>query len=231
MDFFTFIGNKEMILVTTFISMYLTVFAVYITWSLSKSRNRKSNIEKSYQLLLKGIEQKTLDAKSVFLIYNNQVANKYNGISFLQYLESFIIFVREQDENGNTTMVVTSLITPIMEKEREEKPYSYLDEKDRHLLLAIENCVKSNENHSLNNHLTDLSFLLENNKKSLRRSQVINAWTIPISFIGILLTLFIWLYGSRLSDADIHRISQEISVTITNGNQENSSEEKPAIGK
>ena len=41
-----------------------------------------------------------------------------------------------------------------------------------------------------------------------------NKWTIPISIIGILLTLFIWLYGSSLSEKDIQRISTQIYNSV-----------------
>ena len=135
-------------------------------------------------------------------------------MTFLQFMESFIIYVREQDEDGLITKTVSELVVPIIEKEKDEKPYSYLEEKDRHLLLSIEDSARRNEPQSVSSHLIDLSLMIDSNQKALHRSRVINAWTIPISILGVLLTLFIWPYGSRLSDSDIERISKEISTYI-----------------
>ena len=57
--------------------------------------------------------------------------------------------------------------------------------------------------------------VIESNQKALDRARRTNRWSIPISIVGVLLTLFIWLYGSSLSERDIERISTHISNTIS----------------
>jgi len=81
--------------------------------------------------------------------------------------------------------------------------------------LAIEESAKKAEFTSLNNNLEDLSIVIENNQKALDKARMTNKWSIPISVIGILLTLFIWLYGSSLSDKDVQRISTQIYSSIS----------------
>ena len=56
---------------------------------------------------------------------------------------------------------------------------------------------------------------IQSNQQDLGRARTTNNWTVPISMIGVLLTLFIWLYGSSLSERDIERISTHISNTIS----------------
>ena len=57
--------------------------------------------------------------------------------------------------------------------------------------------------------------VIESNQKALDRARLTNKCSIPISIFGLLLTLFIWLYGSSLSERDIERISTHISKTIS----------------
>lgn len=102
-----------------------------------------------------------------------------------------------------------------MEKEKAEKPYPNVNERERRILLAIEDSANKGEFASINNNLEDLSIVIENNQKALDRARATNKWTIPISIIGILLTIFIWLYGSSLSDKDVQRISTQIYTSIS----------------
>ena len=57
--------------------------------------------------------------------------------------------------------------------------------------------------------------VIESNQKALDKARRTNRWSIPISIVGVLLTLFIWLYGSSLSERDIERISTRITTTIS----------------
>ena len=63
--------------------------------------------------------------------------------------------------------------------------------------------------------MVDLSIVIESNQNALDKARRTNRWSIPISIIGVLLTLFIWLYGSSLSERDIDRISTRVSTTIS----------------
>ena len=74
---------------------------------------------------------------------------------------------------------------------------------------------KKNETNSIKHTLVDLSMVIESNQNALDKARRTNRWSIPISIIGVLLTLFIWLYGSSLSERDIDRISTRVSTTIS----------------
>ena len=57
--------------------------------------------------------------------------------------------------------------------------------------------------------------VIESNQKALDKAKQANRWSIPISIVGVLLTLFIWIYGSSLSERDVERISTQISTNIS----------------
>lgn len=210
------IFNERLVLLfSLFISIYAALFALMITMRKSRYRREKSDKEYAYELLLKGNEQKTLNDGSIFLIYKRSISRKYEHMSYMDFLESFLMYVRQKDEDGTLTQSISKIIEPILEKEKIEKPFSNIKERERRLLLAVENSASKGETSSLKNNLTDLSIVIENNQKALDKARAINRWSIPISVLGILLTLFIWLYGSSLSDKDVQRISAQICTTLS----------------
>lgn len=210
------IFNERLVLLfSLFISIYVALFALMITMRKSRYRSEKSDKEYAYELLLKGNEQKTLNDGSIFLIYKRSISRKYEHMSYMDFLESFLMYVRQKDEDGTLTQSISKIIEPILEKEKIEKPFSNIKERERRLLLAVENSASKGETSSLKNNLTDMSIVIENNQKELDKARAINRWSIPISVLGILLTLFIWLYGSSLSDKDVQRISAQICTTLS----------------
>ena len=209
---FSSLDNERFILIFSgFISIYLALLVSMFTLMQRRKYRNKSTKEKAYELLIKGNEQQTLDNRAISLIYKRK--NDY--ISYVDFLESFLIYVREKDEDGKLTTEISAIINPILEKEKAEKPYSNVKERERRILLAIENSLGKGETSSLKNNLDDLSGVIENNQKALDRARKINNWTVPVSIIGVLLTLFIWLYGSSLSNKDVERISNQIYTSIT----------------
>ncbi|GEM_PF-3753240 len=210
------IFNERLVLVFSLtIAIYSALFALMITMRRSRFRREKSDKVDAYELLLKGNEQQTLNEGSISLIYKRCISKRYEHISYMDFLESFLMYVRQKDEDGTLTQSVSKIIEPILEKEKIEKPFSNIKERERRILLAVENSASKGEISSLKNNLTDLSIVIENNQKALDRARAINRWSIPISVIGILLTLFIWLYGSSLSEKDVQRISTQICTTLS----------------
>ena len=212
--FMSFGDEKSVLLLTCFIAAYISMFTLMLVKRRSRLYRSKSDKEKAYGLLLKGNEHNTLNNNAISLIYKRMIERKYDNVSYLDFLESFIIYVRQEDNDGALTKRIEDLIHPILEKERAEKPYPCVKERERRILLAIEDSAAKGETASLKNNLEDLSTVIENNQKSLDRARTTNKWTIPISIVGIILTVFIWLYGTSLSEKDVQRISNQIYSTV-----------------
>ena len=210
----TFGDEKYVLLFTGFISVYMALVVLMITRIKSRHYRIRTEKEKAFELLLKGFNQKTLNANAIYLIYKREVARKFESVSYVGFLESFLIYVRKKDEDGILTKDVSGTIESILEKEQADKPYSNVKEREKRILCAIEESANKGENLAVKNNLKDLSIVIENNQKTLDRARLTNKWTIPISIIGILLTLFIWLYGSSLSDKDVQRISTQIYKSV-----------------
>lgn len=197
------------------ISAVISLYIAFVLFLITHVKSRKSKQKDAYNLIQKGIEEGTLDNDSdIFLIYKRLAQDDYHYNSYADFLESFLVHIRKNLDK-DSILLISKRITPILNKEREEKPYYNIQDRERRILLAIEDAIKKNETNSIKHTLVDLSMVIESNQKALEKAERTNKWSIPISIVGVLLTLFIWFYGSSLSNKDIERISTQISTTIS----------------
>ncbi|MBO4874501.1 MAG: hypothetical protein J5542_04260 [Bacteroidales bacterium] len=202
MDYISIIGCSVALL------LFLLIFII-------SSSIVKKNKENAYKLLIKGIEQETLGEQDIYLIYRQLLVNNKIDILYIDFLESFLLYVRQKDKDGVLTKKSTKITIPIIEKEKEKTTYSNIQERERRILLAIETSVNEGETTSLKNYLVDLSEAIASNLKDLNNARQTNKWTIPISIISILISLIMWYSESSLSDSDVKRISNQIYTSIT----------------
>jgi len=213
-SFFTSLGLNTF---TTFIVvMYILVVVMLVALLSYKSKIKQTKKNEAYELIIKGITQKTFESDNdISLIYKKIISPYFDNISYADFLESFLIYIRRKDDKGSQIVEMTNRIRPIIERERAEKPYTNIHDRERRILLAIEMSAQKGEYNSIKNNLEDLSIVIKNNQDGLRKAEIINRWTIPCSIVSILLTLFIWLYGSSLSDKEVQRISTQIYTSIS----------------
>lgn len=208
-------SDEWLLIISIVISLYTAFVLFFMTYVKSKKRYRESKQEDAYNLIQKGIEEGTLDNDSdIFLIYKRLTQGNYHYNSYAVFLESFLIHIRKNFDK-DSILLISKRITPILNKEREEKPYCNIQDRERRILLAIEDAFKKNETNSIKHTLVDLSMVIESNQKALEKAERTNKWSIPISIVGVLLTLFIWFYGSTLSNKDVERISTQISTAMS----------------
>jgi hypothetical protein len=112
----TFGDEKYVLLFTGFISVYMALVVLMITRIKSRHYRIRTEKEKAFELLLKGFDQKTLNANAIYLIYKREVARKFESVSYVGFLESFLIYVRKKDEDGTLTKDVSGTIESILEK-------------------------------------------------------------------------------------------------------------------
>ena len=210
-----FDDDKTFIVFTCFISIYLAFVSMCLLTKRNAIKRNKEHEENAFNLLLKGYEQNSLKENSIMLIYKKEIVQNHYNITYVNFLESFLLYVRQGDKDGSITKGLSSLIEPIIIKAESDKPYSNVEERERRLLLAIEESALNGEKGSLKNNLTDLSLAIENNKSALDKAQKTNRWTIPISVVGIILSIVFWITDSSLSEKDVQRISNQIVISIS----------------
>ena len=149
------------------------------------------------------------------LIYDRIIKN--TGMSLVDFLESFLIRIRQQDSDGSITTAITDKFMPILEKEKAEKPYPNLNEPTRHILIEIEKASKSGETTSIKGRLDDLYDDLINKQNLLNKANKINRWSIGATILGLFLTVAFGVIGLRkpvISEKDITKTPQQESPEV-----------------
>lgn len=173
---------------TLLVAIYILVALIVIYHFWGKSILQDCAIKSAYKLLIKSHSQSSLDADIIYSVYNQLFKNGYD-IIYMDFLECFLIYIHEKDLNKEQIISLTGIISPILQKAKEEEPYAHLDEREKHLLIEIEKTAKIGETMSLKTHLTDISDILFRKQKNLVDSNKRNTWALVISIIGLVLSL------------------------------------------
>ena len=84
-------------------------------------------------------------------------------------------------------------------------------------MITIDEAAKKKEFSSIPNTLVELSHVLKSNQKQMKRVQAENKWTLPLSVIGIILTIIFGIFGNySLSNTDLEKISRDQKEIIIN---------------
>ena len=180
---------------------FFTAFVAELIW---QPKHTEKTLINYYELLIKGIKQNTLDEDSISRIYKRCNEKLYSfffvfNYSYERFLDSFLIYVREKDEDGTLTKSAHELLDTIFEKIKDENPYSSVNERERRILLSIVDTMKKSktitesERSATKHNLNELALALEENQNALAKSKKANRWSIPVSIIGTLLTILFGL--------------------------------------
>ena len=91
-------GDEWVIIITTIISLYAAIVALFMIYIKSKRHYRKSKREEVYNLIKKGIEEESFDNDGdIFLVYKRLAQGDYHYNSYADFLESFLIYIRNKD--------------------------------------------------------------------------------------------------------------------------------------
>lgn len=192
--------------------LYLLATLYYFQVVVSSNKERR----KSFNLMITAFKQNPkLDNEDILLIYNDFAQSTSRNISYEKYLESFIIYVRSNEKDISFINSIVEHIKPILNREKEEQPFSNVEERERLLLLSIDQSVKNNETASVPNNLRNLSLTIQKTQNELKQAKRINRWSIPISVIGVILTITSMVMSYFSSSSDIDKISSGVAKYLS----------------
>ena len=196
-------------LVTLIILVFVVVCMVIS--DLVDSLNLRHSINRANKLLFKSAKEDSLDEIEIRRIFDFCFTVPY---SYQDFLEGFILYVRENSTDRELIMKVIILLNPIIEKEKHEKPFSKIEGKERTLLKVIRDYAMADEYKAVNNNLENLAEEIEKKQKELKLSKRLNWISIGSGFLSIIVSIVFGLWSSSLSDKDVERISREVSSSV-----------------
>lgn len=191
-----FILYISVVIIIGFILIYKGTLTLIFYFFIQRD---KKITEQYFERLLKCINQQTIDEDILFVTFKERNKNLHiasgNDFSPEGFLESFLAYAIDHDPNGNFTKKAKEVINPILQRLKDGNPYSKVNERERRILLSIDDTTKKSTNlaegekAAIKHNLDDMAMALEENQNALEKSKKANKWSIPVSIIGVLLTL------------------------------------------
>lgn len=186
-------------IIFSFVIFLSALFAFIVIWLIEfiflPSHNFKVD-RRNYEMLIRGIKQHTIDEEGVSLIFRKRNDDRVSLLfvqqfSYERFLDSFLYYVRDHDEDGTLITEVYAVVKPIIDKIKEENPFSNVNEKERRILLSINDTMKKSDNladsekSAIKHNLDDLAMALEKNQEELKKSKKSN----KITWLSIIITV------------------------------------------
>ncbi len=183
----------------------ITYLALYWTFFTYVIRRRKARREESNTRLFKAL-QEGLKSGSITTI--DDVVNVYKGVSGLSSedlsyryglssrLREFLVGVISKEKNimdgtldDETVRDWKQRITEFISQNEALSPYADLPPAERNLLNDITTFIERNDIESVKRKFSELAGMIQARNSDLERMGSINRWTVPLSIVGLTLTV------------------------------------------
>ena len=192
-------------------AIFVTCFVLYVIvgglfWLISWVND--STIESSFNSLTKSLNSCTcIDESVIQLVFDNQV--KDTKITYASFVEKYRLHLLDGHINEVKEIEkVDLLLQEIINREQLSLYSSGLDENEWRAMVAIENAVHDGESLLIvKKNLRLLSDLIRKNKKNLATKERRNKWSFFFTILGVLLTIFAFIWGARISKNDYNDLN------------------------
>ncbi|WP_312244290.1 hypothetical protein [Stutzerimonas nitrititolerans] len=179
-------------------ALAITSYAVAVSKMLNRITGRRENEEKQF------IKVISPSIKSKIITDFSDIENIYKGVrSSLSYddtdkarlakwLRKYLLQVLKQETNEKNTDLIKTIKNEISEHIKEvEKasPHAALPELERSIVRDIETYLFADNKESVNRKLNELVTTIQVREEAFRKIENTNKWAVPLSVIGLILTV------------------------------------------
>lgn len=228
-----------------FISIIIPFVVFVVSYSLlvTNYMRRKARFKKtkeSYEIITKGFKDGTiLNENDVRRIYEVYGLSDYNN-TLASYLDNYLVFLlKEKDdkiqyspkddkfEGGISYQFINKFLSEIINRERVEKPYEGVNERERKLLQDIEIAAYNNRPTEVKSGLSYLAnALMESQKmysKENRRNTLLTKIGVLVTVLSLIAAIIIFFIQNDRSitnkevKQDMKEVIDSCAVIDTNG--------------
>lgn len=202
-----FESSKETLL-PVLIVLFSAIYSMLVVFMVKRNRlfseklrnifgfsSASEKAEKFYKMLMKSLEND--------LINNiDDVMNTYSGITGFSYskdekryylgrrLRGFLVYMLKQDSIEKEILKKwKDIVTGFINELETEAPYAEVPSSERRVLLEINRSINNEEYGGIKGRLDDLAGMIQNRNEEKNRATRINRWSVPLTVIGLFLTI------------------------------------------
>ncbi|MHB0947182.1 MAG: hypothetical protein ACYC3B_08415 [Sedimentisphaerales bacterium] len=213
--------------IITLLASLATVYAGSVTVLFRLIREKRSrNRKKFFLALVNGLETESIETlDDVLNVYHGVGTYNYDSEESRQYtgkrLKTFLadLFTGEitdvkKDITPDTIKRWKTIITTWLDELKQETPYSDLPQAERSVLQELDRLIDKKEIEGIKGRVNDLAGMIQLRSEEYNRANRINRWTVPLSIIGLILTLVSTAYGIYYSSKPIRIDTGQIKELI-----------------
>lgn len=165
---------------------------------------KESTHDRLFEYLASGLENNRFDADFVhtgFSHFDRQSDGALTKYGYIETLEDFVVYLNSQEKGTSLTDTnATDSVSQLLAQASETEPFASLPSEERRLMDHIQVLLKSPASgDDLAHALNELKQVLLARHKEYQRIESQNAWSIPLSFVGVILTLVFGVWSLVLA--------------------------------
>lgn len=188
----------DSIIISTLVGYFITYLSFYYLIVERKREKRKKRKEKFFNVLSEGL-------KSGSITTLDDVVNVYKGVSGLEsedlsyryglskLLREFLVEVIskkvDRSLDDETIREWKEKITKFIKENEDISPYADLPAAERNILSDITTFLDMGDADAVKRKILELAGMIQARHDDLNRIRSINKWTVPLSVIGLILTV------------------------------------------
>jgi hypothetical protein len=189
------ISNPLMIITAT---MVIAAYAVAVSKMLNRIAERKETEEKRFlKALSAGIKSGVItDFSDIENIYKGVRASigddEVNRARLAKWLRAYLLQIFENevdDKNRDSVKSIKKEITEYINQVEKSSPHVGLPDLERSIVRDIEAYLNSDQKEGVSRKLDELVAAIQIREDSFRKLESTNKWAVPLSVVGLILTL------------------------------------------
>ena len=178
--------------------MASAIYAVTLMTFFNRAKDKRRTEEKRFITALNtGFENNTItdfnDIENIYKAVRNVNANddELNKARLARWLRSYLLSIVENSDSNKSENVnqVKDKISAFIQKAEMESPHAGLPDLERSILRDMDSYIQSSNSDGAKRKLDEMATAIQVREESVTRLQSITKWSVPLSVIGLILTI------------------------------------------
>ena len=155
-----------------------------------------------FSYLETGLKESKFDEKyfdTGFSYYNRKSNGKLSSYGRTETLEDFFVYLNMSKDQTDLPSGSIGLVVSLLDSSRETEPFAALPPEERRLMEQLQIQLKDVEDEVTSRTMNELKQVLLARHKEYTKIEEQNAWSLPLSIIGVFLTLVFGVWSTVLS--------------------------------
>lgn len=155
-----------------------------------------------FSYLETGLKESKFDEKyfdTGFSYYDRKSNGKLSSYGRTETLEDFFVYLNMYKEQPELPSGSIDLVVNLLDSARETEPFAALPPEERRLMEQLQIQLKDVDDEVTSRTMNELKQVLLARNKEYTKIEEQNAWSLPLSIIGVFLTLVFGIWSTVLS--------------------------------